>query len=792
LTGTPRVITSPADQFALSGKSASFALAAEGGSPITYKWQRLPVGATSWVDLADDGTFSGTRSATLVANATSAMNGDQFQCAVTSGGVSTTSSPATLVVTTPLAVATIAGAAGASGITDGTATTARFVNMQGVAVDANGTIYATDTANNTIRKITATGTVSTFAGQAGATGSDDGPVSTARFNAPLGITIDSVGNLYVADSRSHTIRKITAAGVVSTLAGAASINGSADGTGPAASFNTPSALAVDARGNVFVCDTNNHTIRKITPAGVVSTVAGTAGTSGATDGTGANALFSSPSGIAIDSTGNLFVASTGFGTLRKITPAGVVTTLAGKSGNFGANDGVAANARFSAPNGLAIDRSGNIFVADYSNNVVRQVTPTGVTTTPAGLAPNSGTADGIGTAARFKRPFAIAVDGIGTLYVADTSNYTIRKAALSAAPQITTQPQNANVNLGQDATLTAVATGWPVPTYQWQKNGVNIAGATNANLTLAKVQAADSGNYSVVVTNSAGSATSSVATTLVTLGGRLGNLSIRSNAGSGDQMLIVGFVAGGPGTGGNKPMLLRAIGPSLAAFGVAGFLPDPKIALFNAAQQISGNDDWNGDAQVTTVGAQVGAFPLTAAASKDAALFTTQPMGGYTVQVSGADGAAGNVLMEIYDATSGSNIPATTLRFVNISARTQVGVGDDILIAGFSIAGQTSRTVLIRAIGPALVPFGVGGALADPPLRLYAGSNLTAANDNWSSAADASQVASAAGQVGAFALPSGSLDAALLVTLAPGSYTAQVVGAGNTTGVALIEIYEIP
>jgi hypothetical protein len=254
--------------------------------------------------------------------------------------------------------------------------------------------------------------------------------------------------------------------------------------------------------------------------------------------------------------------------------------------------------------------------------------------------------------------------------------------------------------------------------------------------------------------------------------------------------LIVGVAVGGTGTSGTKPILLRGVGPALGAFGVPGVLADPKLELFaGSGSKLSENDDWAGNAQVTAIGGQVGAFALGNSTSKDAALYnaTVNP-GSYSVWITGNGGTTGVALAEIYDATEGSAHTEATPRLTNVSARTQVGTGDNILIAGFSIGGQTSKTVLIRAVGPTLGVFNVPGALADPKLELFNGPTKINENDNWGGAA---ALSNAFQSVAAFQLPSSSLDAVLLVTLAPGSYTAQVSGVGNTTGVALVEVYEI-
>src|SRR6266496_4278817 len=307
------------------------------------------------------------------------------------------------------------------------ASAARFNSPHGVATDSSGNVYVADTINHTIRKITPAGVVTTLAGLAGITGSDDGTGSAARFYDPIGVATDSSGNVYVADTVNNTIRQITPVGVVTTLAGLAGIYGSADGTGSAARFNNPFGVATDSSGNVYVADSGNNTIRKITPAGAVTTLAGLAGITGNADGTGSAARFSNPEGVATDSSGNVYVGDTYNNTIRKISPAGVVTTLAGLAGSGGSDDGTGSAARFYLPVGMATDSSGNVYVADTFNYTIRKISPAGVVTTLAGLAGFPGSDDGTGSAARFSFPEGVATDSSGNVYVADTSNHTIRK-----------------------------------------------------------------------------------------------------------------------------------------------------------------------------------------------------------------------------------------------------------------------------------------------------------------------------------------------------------------------------
>ncbi len=329
-------------------------------------------------------------------------------------------------VTPAGAVTTLAGSNETVGYADGPGNIALFNLPFGIAVDSSTNLFVTDSGNNTIRKITPAGVVSTFAGSPGNSGSADGVGSAARFTSPQGAALDSAGNLYVADAGNYTIRKISPSGVVTTLAGSPGAAGSADGSGSAAQFNSPRGVAVDGAGNVYVTDFVDHTIRKVTPDGLVTTLAGVAGVFGWADGTGDQALFNRPFGIAADSPGNLYVADSGSQVIRKITAAGDVTTLAGQAGVTGTKDGTVADALFWEPIGVAVDRSGNVYVTESLGAKLRKITADGHTSTLAGLTANLGDADGVGSAARFSYPTGVAVDASGTVYIADDGNNLIR------------------------------------------------------------------------------------------------------------------------------------------------------------------------------------------------------------------------------------------------------------------------------------------------------------------------------------------------------------------------------
>jgi ELWxxDGT repeat protein len=319
-----------------------------------------------------------------------------------------------------------------------------FNSPKSVALDGTNNVYVADTSNHAIRKITTTGIISTLAGGLGESGSFNGSGIAARFSSPRGVAVLKVavsasppllpvgipaGTVYVADTGNHVIRRISPDGAVMTLAGTVGSVGTANGSGSTARFSSPRGLVVrsDGSGIAFVADTGNHTIRQISAAGRVDTLAGTAGSIGSDNATGAAARFSSPQGVAVDIQGNVFVADTGNHLIRKIDNTGTVTTLAGGAGQSGSTDGTGTAARFSSPEGIATDTTGNLYVADAGNHTIRKIVIlSGVVTTLAGTAGQIGSTDATGAAARFATPSGVAADGTN-IYVADTGNQIIRK-----------------------------------------------------------------------------------------------------------------------------------------------------------------------------------------------------------------------------------------------------------------------------------------------------------------------------------------------------------------------------
>jgi sugar lactone lactonase YvrE len=515
--GSPASIVTPPPSLAVaSNYNATLTAIVSGTTPLYYQWYR-------------NGAIFGSRgtastSVALTFNLADATAAGSYTLVVSNFmNVATSSPPAVLTVEPALAIFTFAGQS-SRGTNDGFGSSARFGYPSGLAVDGAGNVYVADSWFHTIRKITPAGFVSTLAGMPGVGGTNDGPGSSAQFHTPDRLAVDTSGNVYVADYGNNTIRKVTPAGVVSTLAGCPGVTGSSDGIGSSARFSSPEGVAVDALGNVYVGDATNATVRKITPDGVVTTLAGQAGVRGLRDGAGTNALFTFPNGLAVDGGGNVYVAD-GAGVflggtnnaIRKITPAGVVATLAG-SASAGEIDGFGGSALFTEPDSVALDGAGNVYVADFYGETIRKVTPDGSVDTLAGKATVTGSTDGTGKAARFYYPNGVAVDAAGNVYIADRANGTVRKGVPNyGQPIITVQPQSLTNVAGSTATFSATLIGGSPLSFQWQFNGTNltggagITGSQTSSLTLSNALMTNAGSYVLVITNAFGSATSVVA-----------------------------------------------------------------------------------------------------------------------------------------------------------------------------------------------------------------------------------------------------------------------------------------
>ncbi|MBE2214634.1 MAG: family 43 glycosylhydrolase [Opitutaceae bacterium] len=376
---------------------------------------------------------------------------------------------------------------------------------------------------------------------------------------------------------------------------------------------------------------------------------------------------------------------------------------------------------------------------------------------------------------------------------AGSATSTAAAVVVNVPPRITAHPASLTQPAGSAATLTVAATGTGVLGYQWFKGAVAVEGATASSLAFAALTTGDAADYTVTVTDSGGTTTSRIARIVVAepAPGRISNVSIRSVASRGGNPLILGFVVNGEG----KDVLIRAAGPELIRFQVSGTMPDPALAVHatinNVDTIVGSNDNWGDSGQAPALEAlfaQLSAFRFTDRTSKDAALATTVG-GSRTVHVASAEPVqSGVVLVECYDATD-----AVQPRFVNVSARNYAGSGSETLIAGFVIDGNTPKRVLIRGIGPTLTRYQVTGVMPDPRLEVHTTianqDRIVATNDEWSAEPGAAEAFAA---TYAFSLPAGSLDAAVVVTLPAGSYTAHVAGFGGGTGEALVEVYELP
>ncbi len=378
----------------------------------------------------------------------------------------------------------------------------------------------------------------------------------------------------------------------------------------------------------------------------------------------------------------------------------------------------------------------------------------------------------------------------GGVFVAGADLGAVYRSGLPTlvGPVISAQPQSVSALAGGTATFSVTASGSD-NTYQWKRNGTALANATSATLTLSGT-AVIAGTYTVEIGNAEGSVTSfPVALTVVTAekAGRLINLSVLTDLATPGSDFTLGYVVGGVGTGGAKPLVIRAGGPSLGVFGIAGTLDDPKLETFAGSTSTGGNDNWGGTTQLAAALSAVGAFAFTGPTSKDAATTAQILTRDNSVLVSSANSGIGAVIAEVYDATPVANFVVTTPRLLNVSVRKNLGTG---VTAGFVLGGATPTRVLIRVVGPGLAAFSVPSTIVDPQLTLFAGSTKIAENDDWGGS---TALVAAFTSVGAFALPGpNSKDAALLISLPPGQYSVLATGVNGTTGVALVEVYELP
>ncbi|MBS0632361.1 MAG: hypothetical protein JSS11_10630 [Verrucomicrobia bacterium] len=824
------------------------------------------------------------------------------------GGVST------VIKTTPAgAVTTIAATHSATG-------TIELGEMYGLAVDASGNVFLSDRLYHVIRKIAPDGTMTTVAGGSGVRGNVDGAAADARFYTPGGLALDGQGTLFLTDINNNTVRQISANGTVTTLAGHAS-----DSTVLEQFLANSSHLAIDAQGSLFTA--TSTLILRLTADGTLTTLAGAADQKGSADGPGADARFTNIQNLTVGPDGTLYVidASAGIidGTfyayganaIRKITSQGVVTTLAGDPAPTGGLGAPSNTGRFIFPRDLAVAADGSVYVADMGKSVIHKVTPDGTVTTLAGAANLAGDSGGTGSAALIWAPYAIACDRLtGNLLVLDDMYRLVSLASLGGTvlqrdsmyrrkitPDGTvttlapTTIDNSNISVDTDGNALLISSTTRVdparPSSGFSATLINritpsevstivggslddygLAGGTGAAAlfpnTLDTVVAAPDGrifarvgrylyvgtpnlapvarslistaatpnNQNVTLTlpaddpdgdpltytitdtlggtatvsgnqalftptpgftgtgyvhftasdGYATSGTGSVGFTIAAPVTLLSNISTRGRVGAGDNVLIAGFVVNGAADT-PKTVLVRAAGPALAGQGVGQPLSRPVITLLQGNTVIGTNQGWGtagNTADIAATGTAVSAFAFSAG-SNDSALLTQILPGAYTAMISGV-GGDGVALAEVYDAE-----PANPAQHpVNISTRGYVGTGENILIAGFIVKGTSPQKFLIRAVGPGLAPFfRPGQSLADPQIDLYAGPTVTNHITGWTNDAD---MQTAVVQTGAFPLTAGNADAAAIVTLAPGSYTAMVSSRSGGSGIALVEVYQLP
>jgi sugar lactone lactonase YvrE len=508
----PTITTQPASQTHLAGANVTFSVAVSGTGPFTYQWQ-----------------FNGANLPTIIT--------------------------------------TVAGNGAASFSGDGgMATNASLNGPQAVALDALENLYIYDTYNNRIREVDTNGTITTMAGNGSALtnsgySGNGGAATNASLNHPGGGALDTVGNLYIADSFNNCVRKVDTNGIITTVAGNNSKGYSGDGgVATSASLDWPYSVALDAFDNLFIADTLNNRIRKVDTSGIITTMAGsgTAGYSG-DSGAATNANLNFPTGLALDAMGNLYIADQENNRIRKVSANGIITTVAGNgTGGYSGDGGAATNASLNGPSGLGFDAIGNLYIADPGNSRIREVDPNGFITTVAGSGIAAFSGDGgAGTNASLNNPIGVALDAVGNLYVADFLNQRIREVhfaglpaltltnvsagnagnytvivtspfgsvtsalatlTVEAPPVITVQPASQIVLAGSNAVFSVGVTGSAPFEYSWYSASTNLVqSGTNSTLTLTGISTTDAGSYTVVVTNAWGSVTSQVAGLQVTL-----------------------------------------------------------------------------------------------------------------------------------------------------------------------------------------------------------------------------------------------------------------------------------
>ncbi len=575
---------------------------------------------------------------------------------------------------------------------------------------------------------------------------------------PTGLALDANGAspvLYVADQRFGRIVKYDANTGQRLAAYGQTGNGPVE-------FNNPFGVAIEpTTRDLYVAERGNNRVHRITNAGQFVMGWGIGGTE--------PGQFRSPIGIAADAAGHVYVVDHDNDRVQKFRVVHNGTAWEAQFVTAWGGTGTTAG-KFLRPYGIALDAAGNVWVADGGNSRLQKFGPNGNHLATVG---SHGTADG-----QFLTPTWISFDAAGAMYVAETNPHPDQPTAPDLAHQ-RIQKFNPDGTFALKWGTYGEAGGQFKLPFQVVVDAAGKAYVSDYYNT--RVQKFDL-NQPPPTSGGGGSGAKSPFV----------NVSTRLRT-SADAPLIAGFVISGSAP---KTVLIRAVGPTLADYGVAGALPNPKLQVYGSDKAlVAENEDWGGDPAVAAAAQRLYAFALPAA-SKDAALLITLPPGIYTAQA-GANGGDGVALVEVYDAEA-----TTASRAINISTRGAVGTGDGVLVAGFIIGGTEPKRVLIRGAGPALTPYGVTGALANPQLSIYSSTQtLIARNNDWGTPlavaggpapTSAADISAAASSCGAFPFDAGSADAAVVVTLAPGAYSAIISGVGETTGTSLAEVYELP
>lgn len=795
------ITTQPSSQSVVAGGSASFSVAAS-GSVLNYQWN------------FNGAAIAGATSSTYSFSNAQSINSGNYTVTVSNSANSVTSSAATLTViasptapsitTQPSSSSVVAGSAVNFGVSaSGTAPFTYQWRKDGVAIA--GATSATYLINSTAI-------------------SDAGSYTVIVTNS-VGSVTSTAASLIVAAAAtapSITVQPIS----LSIMAGAsASFSVVVSGTSPFTYQWRKDGIAINGAtstsytiGSASINDAANYTVvisnsaGSVTSNAVALSVASPAPSiktqpSALTINQGQNATFS----VVLDTSGSYtyqwkkdgvaIPGATG-STLRLVNvtvyQAGIYSVIvANNSGT------VTSNAVTLAVNSPLTITANPVSRAAGIGDTMSSAFSVTATASPGVTLSYQWRKDGVNLAGATSATLALS-----SIKAADFGTYSVtvsspsgtvtsspavlyRVSDPSVAPVITREPKGITIKAGSSLILSVSATGSPTPNYQWQLNGTAIPGATASTLVLTDILASQSGSYNVVVTNSAGTASSKSATVVINDGfGRQLNLSTLGYVGTGGDILIPGFVVAGNGV---KRLLIRAAGPALAQFGVSDVLSDPQLAVFKGSVEWLSNDNWSADAanaaSVVAAGNSVGAFALTAE-SKDSALVASLDPGAYSIQVSGVGGTTGKAIVEAYDLDAADPDKS---RLVNLATRALVQAGAGPLISGFVVQGAVAKAVLIRATGPALAGFGVTGTLSLPKLTVFdSTSTPIAENTGWESSGISDQIIAASQSVGAFALTRGTADSVVLAVLPPGSYTAQVIGADGGSGVTLVEVYELP